>query len=317
MKSLIRPKILTPGAKVALLSLSSPVAPGALDAAISFLEEKELVPVLPFDPSKFYQREDHGFASESVKARIRALHKCLNDKSIKAIFNVRGGYGALALLPEIDFDLFRKNPKIFVGFSDNTTVLLAAHQISSSIVFHGPTAKSLSDQTLDEDASVSANIMIKFLMGKTSNPFEAADLQHFSGAAARAVKGALVGGNLSMLTSLLGTKWMPDLTDKILFIEETKEQPYRVDRALQQLRLAGKLAKLKAVLLGDFRSCKHPYDLGPSVERVLGDFFKSEKYPVFSGLPCGHLGPNYPIPLGIQAEVSKRGEFRFVENVFA
>mgnify|MGYP001358344574 CR=1 FL=1 len=313
----IKPKILSPGQKVALVALSSPVAPRSLDVAADYIRDKGFEPIVPFDPSEFYQLETHGFSSQSVDVRVNALHDCLRDDQIGAILNVRGGYGSMDLLPKIDFELFQKHPKIFVGFSDNTAVLLAAHKLSSMIVLHGPTARSLSDQTLDQDATDSARVLFKLLSGKTKNPFDAIDLKWTSGAAASAIKGRLVGGNLQMLASLSGTKWMPDLAGKILFIEETKEQPYRVDRSLAQLRLAGQLDNLAGVLLGDFRSCKHPYDLGPSVERVLETFFKDAKYPVYSGLPCGHLGLNYPIPLGIEASVSERGEIEFNEEVFA
>ena len=312
--SITKIKKLSAGSKIGLISLSSALAPGSLDASLEFIKNKGFELVMPLDPYEFYQRNDHLFACNSIEKRVAALNSLLADPEIGAILNVRGGYGSIELLPHLDYSLFKKFPKLIVGFSDPTAIINAIYSQSNLVTIHGPTARSFSDISFDEDAERSTRMLFKFLTGKTLNPFEEIDLVHVTGSK-EPVSGALVGGNLIILAAICGTKWIPDLKGKILFIEETKENPYRVHRALTQLKLAGKFDELAAVLLGDFRTCTHPYDLGPNIDEVLKRFFADLNIPVYKGLPAGHIGLNYPIPIGIQVEISNC-EINLLESVF-
>lgn len=225
------------------------------------------------------------------KTRLQALNSMLENKEVKVIFCARGGYGTLRLLGQIDFDLIRRNPKIIVGYSDITALLLAIHKKTGLVTFHGTMIKELSknkNRNLESFLDlVSSEEMWEVNLGK--------GIRLVHGHA----KGTLLGGNLSLICHLVGTPFMPSLEKCILFVEEKEEPLYRIDRMMTHLRLSGQLMGLVGLMGGTFEGCE---DIS-SIHRVLVDAVSDLHIPVVSGLPVGHGLRNISLPLGVQASL--------------
>jgi len=210
-----------------------------------------------------------------------------SDPEVKAIFCARGGYGSARLLNKIDFDLIRKNPKIIVGFSDLTALLLAIYNKSGLITIHGPTLsdlpKSINWEHLSRLITASHRPQIFFKQGRIINKGKA--------------KGILLGGNLSTICSLLDTPFLPSFEGVILFLEEKGESPYKMDRMLTQLLLSGRLEGLSALIIGQIEDCGEMEIINSMLQGRLGRL----TIPVITGLPVGHGNENISLPLGLPA----------------
>ncbi|MDQ3322938.1 MAG: LD-carboxypeptidase [Acidobacteriota bacterium] len=244
---------------------------------------------------------------ESVQARLDDLHEMFRAPEVKAIFAVRGGYGSMQLLDRIDYDLIRRNPKIFVGYSDITAMHLAINKNSKLVTFHGPVV--LSRFTEYTQQHFRRAVFDAQPLGKLTNPKESNEIRPahalrtiVSGAAT----GQLTGGNLSLICATLGTSFEIDTRGKILFLEDVGEQAYRIDRMLTQLRLAGKLEQAAGVIWGECEKCGEsganpssasPYTLGETIDNI----FSALKIPVLSGLTIGHTNNQLTLPLGLTA----------------
>ena len=202
--------------------------------------------------------------------RLRNLHTAFADNNIKAIFAARGGYGAARLLPYLNYRLIRRNAKIFTGFSDVTALHIALNQRCNLPTYHGSMPAT--------DFSFSPTMGI--IPAATSL---------YPGKAT----GILTGGNLSVIASTLGTPYEIKTRGRILFLEETEEPPYRVDRLLLQLKLAGKLREAAGIAFGDFS----PESL-ETLHIAIQELVLTERKPTIWGLSCGHTSPNYTLPLG-------------------
>ncbi len=221
--------------------------------------------------------------------RVSDLHQMFSDPDVRAIFCARGGYGSARLLDKIDFDLIRRNPKVVVGFSDLTALLVALYEQSGLISIHGPT---LSDLPKDNNwhhvsrlITTSHRPQISFKQGRVINEGKA--------------RGTLLGGNLSTICSLLDTPFLPSFEGVILFLEEKGESPYRLDRMLTHLLLSRRLDGVSALVIGQIEDCGEKeviHDLLDERLRVLA-------IPVVTGLPVGHGAENRALPLGIPAAV--------------
>lgn len=245
-----------------------------------------------------------GFLAGTDEERLEDLHEMFSNKNIRAIICVRGGYGSPRLLDKIDFQLIRKNPKIFVGYSDITALQLAFYRKANLVTFAGPMLAvdfhSEINRYTEENfwrTITSTKKMEKVILPEGENliPF-------LKGKG----EGEIVGGNLSLVISLLGTSFLPKMKNKILFLEDVDEAPYRVDRMLNQLTLAGTLEKLSGIILGEFTSCeekdveKKTLTLDEVFQNYLGDL----PYPVMKNFPHGHRKANYTIPFGIKTKIN-------------
>ena len=262
-----------------------------------------------------YGKKTFLFSSDSIEHRIAALEKLLADPEVKLLFAARGGYGALELLPllaAIKQSLGTtsvKTQKFISGISDFSVLLLALDGVEGLSLVHGPGfLDAFLDYDSDQSRKKSTDNLFEMVSGSWAgypnlslNPVKnlAVATERFSG--------NVTGGNLSVLASLVGTGFLPNFDQRILFLEETGEKPYRVHRALTQLKFAGLLDNLAGVILGDFRQCSHVNDLGPDIEDVLENIFSTFKYPVFKGFPGGHQQLNLPLPFGVPLVVSKSG----------
>jgi muramoyltetrapeptide carboxypeptidase len=221
------------------------------------------------------------------------------DPEVRAVFAVRGGYGAQRILDKLDGALVRSNPKVFLGYSDATCLLTFFLQTARLVCFHGPFVNemaSLSDVTRD--------CLLRLLT--QPEPLGQMPLGEIGWIRRGLARGSIVGGNLSLLCSTLGTAWELETNGKILFLEDRGEKPYKVDRMLVQLRQTGKLSSIAGLLFGEFQGDETEERKGggkEAMEEVLHENTRGLNVPVACGLPVGHGEHNVPLPLGVLAEI--------------
>jgi len=241
------------------------------------------------------------------EARAADFNAMFADPEVDAVFCLRGGYGAPRILPLLDYENIRRNPKVLLGYSDITALLNAIYHRSGVITFHGPiAAQNFTDYTLAEFSKILVHGERPVSLGAPP-PFETAPgrvddrnrITRFAGGRAR---GRLIGGNLTLLTGLLGTPFEPDFRDKILFLEDVGETPYRVDRMLTQLWLAGKLQQVAGIVFGKFTEADADGNTF-SIEHVLRERCQHLGIPVVRGLMIGHVEDQTVVPVGAMAEL--------------
>jgi len=283
---IIKPPRLNPGDLIGVVSPAGPV------------DESELKPDLDLlMASGFAVREAphlydrHDYLAGDDDARLSDLHAMFLDRHIRAIFCARGGYGSLRLLDSIDYDLIREHPKIIVGYSDITALLMAIYKKTGLITFHGPMVRGLSAVS---DSSVESLLQIVSSAQPVSfSPMEGKPF--ISGK----VEGPLMGGNLSLICHLIGTDFFPSFDGCILLIEDRGEPLYRIDRMLTHLALAGKLKGIAGLIGGDFVDCG---DMS-AIEDLLHALASDMKIPLITGFPAGHGLKNLALPLGMPAQL--------------
>ncbi len=246
--------------------------------------------------------------------RAADINEFFQDPDIDAILCLRGGYGSIRILDKINWDLAKQNPKIFVGFSDITALHLVLNQRSDLITFHGPmlAANMAYDFDMVTRSSLEKTICMGYEPFAIDNPPDE-PLQSLHGGQA---EGILTGGNLQTLVSIIGTPYEPDLEGKILFIEEVNEATYRIDRALSQLLLSGKLHQAAGIILGDFKDCNPDAPEDMPLMEVFKDRLGSLRIPVIYNLRCGHCNPKLTLPLGVLARIdADELRIEILENV--
>jgi len=297
----LKAKKLKKGDTVGVISPGSYVSDKGLEKGVKNLERLGLKVKL----SKNI-RAQRGFTAGTDQERLDDLHTMFSDDDIAAIWCARGGYGCTRLLPYINYDLIRNNPKILIGYSDITALLQAIYVETGLIGFHGAVAssdftrytKKHLKQVLFEDKEEVVIELSKANQRKGNKDaiFEAKTI--FRGSS----RGKLMGGNLSLLSAMAGTKWALDARNKLVFIEEIGEKPYRVDRMLTQLRQSANLHLAKGIVLGVFKGCEAKKgDLSLSLEATLTDRLSDYRIPVAYGLSFGHIANQCVLPIGIEA----------------
>ncbi len=248
-----------------------------------------------------------GYKTRSVEERVADLHEMFANPNVEAIMCVRGGYGSAGLLDKLDYQLLAANPKIFCGYSDITAMHLAIQKMTGLVTFHSPVLLSAYTKFTEDNLK-----SILFGSNKDNyliNPEQRRGIRNAfpiqtikSGIA----KGELIGGNLSIVTSLMGTEYEIETKGKILFFEDVDEPAYRIDRMLTQMKLAGKLDGLAGAIIGKCENCNSAGQ-GSLWDRSIGEvydyFFADANYPVISGLMIGHTSEQLTIPMGIMAEL--------------
>jgi muramoyltetrapeptide carboxypeptidase len=245
-----------------------------------------------------------GYLAGSDEQRVQDLHYMFSKKQVKAIICIRGGYGSPRLLDKINYSLIKKHPKIFVGYSDITALQMAFYKKAGLITFAGPML------AVDFGGEISkfteemfwAIISSHKKFGKIKNP----DNEKFFVLKHGKISGELLGGNLSMLVSLLGTEYLPAIENKILILEEINEAPYRIDRMLNQLRLSGAIQKIRGVVLGSFVDCYEvdQYKKSLTLNEVIDDYFGKLKKPVIYNFKHGHITDNITVAFGIRYRIN-------------
>lgn len=302
---ILKPKLLKRGDVIGIIAPASPPSDEqSLNRGIEYLEKLGYRIVLGKHVSDRY-----GYLAGKDVDRANELNDFFSNKNIKAIFVLRGGYGSSRILPYINYNLIKRNPKIFVGYSDITAIHLALYKKCRMLTFSGPMLEP------DFSKKIAPNVEELFWRLLTSNsPIE--NILSYSTKSIhlsfnKKIYGRIIGGNLSIITSLIGTQYFPELKDKILILEDIDERPYRIDRMLTQLKLSGNLKRIKCIVLGDFSSCIEKKNV-PSLK--LDEIFKDvlREIPLVQNFEFGHLQTSLPIPFGIKIEISENF-LRFVE----
>lgn len=295
----IRPKRLAEGDTLGLVSPAS-----AAFEDDNIVMAKELLEALGFKVVIGEHAFDrHGYFAGTDRDRAADLNRMFADDRIAGIFCYTGGWGSARILPLLDYDLIRRKPKVLIGYSDVTALLNAIHQRTGLITFHGPVASSTFEPyTLENFRKV---VMTAEAAGVLPLPPKKPDAlvdrtNRVLRLAPGKATGRLAGGNLTILSTLMGTPYEIDTNGAIVFLEDTHEDLYRIDRMLTQLALAGKFDRAAGVVFGRCTDCGYR---GPtfSLEEILRDRFGSMKIPALSGLPIGHIETKMTIPVGATA----------------
>jgi len=296
----IKPKKLMKGDLIGLISpASSPDDLSLIESGVRYIEALGYLTILGKNAGNI-----KGYLAGTDEERVDDIHQMFTDKKVKAIFCLRGGYGAFRLLKKIDYKLIQSNPKIFVGFSEITALQMAFLKKSGLITFAGPMvvpnfSKDISNYTKE-------NFWRMITSTKQPGKVNLPEIENLSSMDSGIVSGRVIGGNLAVFVSLLGTKYLPDLKDKILFLEEINEPPYKVDRMLNQLKLNKVFEKVKGIVLGSFTDCveidKNKKTL--TLEEVCGDYFNDLRIPVIHSFPHGHIKDMVTIPIGSKIKLN-------------
>ena len=293
----LKPARLSVGATIALIAPCSPPSDEKLDKALANLT------TLGFKIAEGKSlRARLGYLAGSDQERLADLHWAFQDPTIDAVWCVRGGYGASRLLPNIDYKLIRKHPKPFIGYSDVTALHLAIQARTGLVTFHGPVAAAdLPDNTLNHFRAIVMEGVDHHVIAAPTEDFPGVEYQPFTITPGNA-SGVLTGGNLALLSALAGTPFAPVFKEKIAFIEDVGEQPYRLDRMFTQLLQATDLSKAAGIALGVFNECQpKPDSPSLSLPDTLRDRLCSLGIPVVYGIPFGHVTYQATLPYGIRA----------------
>ena len=290
---MIKPRALRPGDRIAVVSPASPFAREELDAGMAELRALGYEPV--HDESIF---EESFFSSGPPALRAEAFKRAWNDPTVAALIAVRGGYGSVQLLPLLVSWQPQRSPKIFVGYSDTTSLLswLTCH--CGMTALHGP---MLERRLARGEAGYDRRSFLELVQGKGAGLELAPDgLEAVTGGE---VSGTMTGGTITQLAGSLGTPFaFNPPAGSVLFLEDVNERPYRIDRMLTQLRQSGVFEKAAALVFGDMPGCAQ--DGGPTVQDVIRDTAAGFRGPVLTGFPSGHTArPTWTLPFGTRVRV--------------
>ena len=309
MKDIIFPKSLQKGAKIAVISPAGAVQQDQLEAGLELIRQKGFVPVLG---KHLYTKYDHGYIyAGNEKERIADLNWAFNEDDITAVWASRGGYGCQHLVEHVDLSKFQKNPKWYIGYSDNTVIqsFLLKNNFAS---ITGQTIKTSSFGVTDE----SYNLIFDILEGRKLKYKIPSHPLNKTGK----VEGQLIGGNLALIYAMLGTSYSFNFKDKILFIEEIGEKYYALDRMLMSLELAGVFTQIKGLVIGGMinmgdeknnENYKESFD--EFAYEIIAHRLKKYHFPTLFGFPNGHIFDNRPLIIGakVKMEVGEKVNLNF------
>jgi len=286
---MIKPRALRPGGTLGIVAPSSWAKARNLRRGVALLERTGYRVTLYCSPSLAY-----GYLAGPDAVRARLLERAFADRNVDAILCERGGYGALRMVDRLNFPLIRRNPKIFVGFSDITVLQMALYTQAGLASFYGPMV-----------AFPSPPYNWHHLWRALSDPRPVGKVPMPAGWTPKFIRpgratGRLFGGTLSLVSKLVGTPYLPDLSGAILFLEDVNEKPYRIDGFLAHLRLAGVFDRIGGLILANFKNCR-PGRNSLTLDEIFRDYFRHATFPVATHMPFGHLGPMFTLPLGVRA----------------
>lgn len=302
-KNKIKPPRLKPGDTLGLIT------PGSNISEDELKDSKENIEKLGY--KVFYTERilsKTGYLAGTDESRAKEVNSMFADEKVNGIICARGGYGCARILPMLNYDLIKNNPKVIIGYSDITALLNGIYSETGLITFHGPVGISSFNEfsiTYFNEVLVHPEKDLVLISAKGEDEKDNTGITTI--VSGKAV-GELVGGNLSVLNSLLGTKYDFDGEGKMVFLEEIGEEPYRIDRMLTQLIQSGKFDKAVGIAMGVFKDCE-PKEKDPSFStsfslmEVLFDRLSNLKIPVIYGLSFGHIKNKFTLPIGIKAEL--------------
>ncbi|RLB85593.1 MAG: LD-carboxypeptidase [Deltaproteobacteria bacterium] len=285
-KKSVKPPCLMQGDTVGI------VAPAGLFNPKKFMRGKAVLEAMGF--RTFYDKgifQKHGFFAGTDVQRADQVNRLFADPAIRAVVCARGGYGSVRILRFLDFETIKKNPKIFVGFSDISVLLSVLNTRCGLVTFHGPVVTTLASAVEETIAAM----MTALKSNKALELIPKKGIIIKSGVSS----GIVTGGNLTTLCHLVGTPYVPRFNGKILIIEDVGEVPYRIDRMLTQMKLAGCFEGIKGLVLGSFEECGQLHEILPIVQEIFRDF----NIPILAGFEIGHSKINITIPIGLAANL--------------
>lgn len=302
----LKPARLSPGDKVGLVAPAWLITENDLQLSINRIKQLNLEPVYS---AKILGK--HGYFSGTDKERADDFNNMIKNPEIKGIIFTNGGYGCARILDLIDYDMIRKNPKVIMGFSDNTALVNSIRKKTGLITFHGPISKTIHREYNKKQFE---NIVMHPVGGYVIESSDK-DLQKSANdktldrytITSGKVQGELAGGNLSLICSMIGTPYQIDFKGKIIMIEDVGEEPYRIDRMLTQLIACGDLTKASGIAFGICKRCdKSDKSVAPNsftLREVIEDRIKPLKIPAVYGLSFGHNEHNFAFPIGLNAQL--------------
>jgi muramoyltetrapeptide carboxypeptidase len=309
----VKPRRLAPGDTIGLID----------PASATFLRQDveivtDVLGALGFQVKRGAHLMDrYGYLAGRDADRAADVNALFADPEVKGILAVRGGWGSARLLPHLDFDLIRRNPKVLAGYSDLTALLNAVNARTGLVTFHTPVGVSTWTSFSVEHAR---RVLMDGEALTMSNPVEVKDtlvqVEHRVATVTPGVaRGRLVGGNLTVLAAVVGSPYLPDFDGAILFLEDVREQIYRIDRMLTQLALAGLLRRVKGVVVGKCTDCDPGEGYGSlTLEEVFDDHIKPLGVPAWHGAMIGHIDRQFTLPIGLEVEIdAERGTIRLLE----
>lgn len=295
---MIRPKPLKKGDKIALIGTSSPAADERIKPAIKAMEDLGLEVILCESATS-----KHGYLSGKDEIRAKDINDMFKDDSINGIFVIRGGYGSARLLDMLDYKMIKKNPKVFVGYSDVTALHNALNNKCNLITFHGPMPSTEFYKGVD---SYTMNCFKENIFeGNSSKLLVNPSCQEMKTLIEGKAEGRLVGGNLTLVCSSMGTPYEIDTRGKILFLEDIDEYPFRIDRMLVQLKQCGKFKDANGIILGSWTDCIAPNpEKSLSLLEIFEELIVPENKPTIYNIACGHCLPTMTLPLGAKIKMN-------------
>ena len=309
--TIIKPRTLKKGDTIGIIAPASPPSsPEKITKGAEYLEQLGYRVKLGKNVEKVY-----GYLAGTDQERADDVNEMFADKNVKAIIAVRGGYGTPRILPLINYSLVKKNPKILIGYSDLTALQLAIFKKTGLVTFSGPMSGVEMFKGIDPftEEHFWACITSTKKIGSVKNPPGKKIQTIVEGKAS----GILLGGNLSLIISLAGSKYLPSFKKSLLFIEEIEEECYRFDRMMNQLRITNILDDTNGIIMCELTDVKASDTTKPflSAEQVMNDYLLQLKKPVVSGLAYGHVSQKLTIPIGIRATLdTAKNSLVFMES---
>jgi len=286
------------GDLIALVTPGSPVTEEQLAGSVTKLEEMGFRTT--WNDSVL---SEYGYFAGTDKERAHELMEMFSRQEVNGIWCVRGGYGSIRILDLLDYDQIRENPKVFMGYSDITALLTSIYQESGLVTFHGPmgisdfnrfSVKSIQNVFLEPEAEY------KYPYKREKDTRDNPEFDRYTLTGGRA-EGVLIGGNISVLDSMIGTRFEPDFENKIVYLEEIEEKTYRVDKMVFHLLSGTNLKRAAGIVMGVFGDCNINDKPALSLKVALDDLLKPLGIPVSYGFPFGHIKRMITIPTGIKA----------------
>jgi muramoyltetrapeptide carboxypeptidase len=302
--SVIKPPRLQPGDTVGIFSpAGATYQQDQIDLVVDAVKGLGFIPKLA--P---HATERYGYLAGPDQVRAADVNALFADSEVAALLPIHGGWGSARILPYLDYATIRANPKVLVGFSDITALLLGIHAQTGLVTFHGP--HGITSWREDQIDPLQRIVMAGEALTYT-NPLLGDDQDRLMRVRGRVqtitpgqASGPLVGGNLSVISGIVGSPYLPQMEGAILFLEDIGEAPYRVDRMLTQLKLAGVLDHLAGFIFGQCTNCSPGVTYGSlTLEQILADHIKPLGIPAWSGAWIGHVEPLWTLPIGGEVRI--------------
>lgn len=310
-----KPAALKPGDKIMIVAPAGELVEKRVKLATERLEAMGFEVVIPQDLYRV-----RGYLAGTDEQRADELMQAFTDPEIAAIFPGTGGYGTMRMLDLLDFDKIRANPKVLIGFSDITGLHMALAVKCNLVTFHSPNPQwglgSYDNLRPFPAKYFWRNLLAEKNRGTAGFTYELPTWEPLGTFAGGVGTGPLCGGNLSLVSALTGSEYELDTEGRVLFLEDVNEAPYRIDRMLRQMQLAGQLEKPAAVILGQFSRCEPDSgETSLSLAEVFLDYFDGAPYPVVCNFPAGHVRMNATLPFGVPVTVdAEQRVVRVLEN---